>query len=99
MSELPQNLISEIQKYTNAPWWNGGAYADFKGYPGRISRMEKEIGDAVDDIADVMEWLRSEKQFDKADRLRTIAGRLARLQQDDESYPIDSLRRIAKDWK
>lgn len=80
MTDIPQKLINEIQNYTCSPWWNGEAYADFKGYPGRIRMLEGGIGDSIDDIHDVMNWLREEKLFRQSDRLRTIAGRLARLQ-------------------
>jgi hypothetical protein len=96
VTELPQSLINEVQKHTGAPWWNGHAYAEFKGYPQRLALTEREVGDAVDDISAVIEWLREEKQFDKADRLRTIAGRLARLLPDSENP--DLIRQQAKGW-
>lgn len=69
---LPHDLIVEIQRYTNFPWWNGQAYVAFRGY----ERLAKEAGVAVDDLGDVIEWLREEKQFEKSDRLRTIRARL-----------------------
>lgn len=56
---------------------------------------------AVDDLHDVIEWLRETKNFAQADRVRTIAGRLAR---SVGKYPAfsgydDSLiRNIARDW-
>lgn len=36
------------------------------------------VQDAVDDLHDVYEWLRENKHFKEADRIRTIVGRLAR---------------------
>lgn len=97
MKELPQSLVSEVQKYTDTPWWNGEAYASFNGYPQRIRELETGIGRAIDDLAAVIEWLREDKQFDKADRLRTIAGCLAR----DLNHigDPDLTRVIAKGWK
>ena len=97
MKDLPQSLINEVQKHTNAPWWNGEAYASFNGYPQRIIELETGAGRAIDDLAAVIEWLREDKQFDKADRLRTIAGCLAR----DLNHigDPDLTRVIAKGWK
>ena len=96
--DLPESLINEVQKYTNAPWWNGHAYAEFKGYPGRINEMEIGIGDAIDDLFDVMEWLRSEKLFAQSDRIRTISGRLARLRGPSPDKNSTSVRDIACSW-
>jgi len=44
-----------------------------------------EIGGIVDDMVAVMEWLRKNKHYEEADRVRTLAGRLARL---IPNYPI-----------
>lgn len=38
----------------------------------------KRVQDAVDDLHDVYEWLREDKHYKQADRIRTICGRLAR---------------------
>ncbi len=98
--ELPQELIVQIQRHTNAPWWNGKAYDEFHGISAGARSMAKAMGDAVDDIADVMDWLREEGQFDKADRLRTIAGRLAKgVDLKYQGGPPDLIRNIAKGWK
>lgn len=82
------------------PWWNGKAYDDYHGLSARIRTTDDGLGSAVDDLYDVIEWLREDKQFDKADRVRTIAGRLARLQlplgTDEKS---DAIRDIARGWK
>ncbi|MGP9790718.1 hypothetical protein [Roseinatronobacter sp. NSM] len=58
--------------------------------------------EAVDDMVDVMEWLREEGKFEQADRLRTIAGRLAR---SVPPYPVFSgldspslTRNLARTW-
>ena len=80
MSDLPDHLIAQVQNYTGAPWWNGEAYDQYHGLSASILETRKRVGEAVDDLADVIEWLKAEKQFDKADRLRTIAGRLAGAQ-------------------
>jgi hypothetical protein len=100
---LPPEIASEVQKHTGAPWWNGRAYCFFKGYPGRIAALEAATGHAIDDIADVIEWLRSEKMFVQSDRLRTIAGRLARARGDPWATPpeadADAWLNIAKKWK
>ena len=95
--DLPPDLVQQVQNHTGAPWWNGAAYAEFRGYPQRLSQMDKGIGDAVDDLADVIEWLREEKMFGQSDRLRTIAGRLARLRRKGDG--ADSIREIARGWK
>ncbi len=93
---MPANLISQIQRYTNFPWWNGRAYAEYHGFPQRIRKMNIAAGEAIDDVADVIEMLRAQKQYAEADRLRTIAGRLARALGNDEEHLI---RCIAKGWK
>ena len=36
-----------------------------------------EVGSAVDDLSDLMEWLREGKHYAEADRLRTIMAKLA----------------------
>ena len=97
--ELPQHLINEVQRYTGYPWWNGRAYAEYKGYPGRISDLERGIGTAIDDIHDVMEWLREDRLFRQSDRLRTIGGRLARLQRPFVGDRAFLIRDIARGWK
>ena len=98
--ELPQHLVNEIVKYTNSPWWNGRAYAGYMGYPQKIRKYENGIGDAVDEINDVIEWMRNEKLYAQADRLRTIAGRLARLRPASEAEEAtQQIRSIARGWK
>lgn len=69
---LPQSLIVEIQKYTNCPWWNGQAYVSFFGY----ETLAFQAGQTVDDLTDMIEWLRDEKDYEKSDRLREIRKRL-----------------------
>jgi hypothetical protein len=99
-AELPQALIVEVQRHTGFPWWNGEAYAEYKGYPQAIRANEREIGRATDDICDVIEWLRKDRLFAQADRLRTIAGRLARALPDlDLPGDKDLLRHQARGWK
>jgi len=98
VKELPSDLIGQIQNHTGFPWWNGEAYASFRGYPGTIRKMDKGIGDAIDELYDVIEWLREEKQYKKSDRLRTIVGRLARLRGESLDEPEDLIRSMARKW-
>ena len=60
---------------------------------------QNEVGDAVDDLLHVMEWLREGEHYDEADRIRTIAGRLAR----SRKYPFferkELLRSVAKTFR
>lgn len=98
--ELPHDLVREVQKHTGFPWWNGETYARFVGYPQRIWVMESGLGMAIDDLADVMEALREERNFVLSDRVRTIAGRLARLQPPYVGDgPPEFTRDIARGWK
>lgn len=78
-NEIPDDLAAAVGRYTNMPWWNGQAYAEFRGMPQALRAYADGVGEAVDDLHDVMDWLREEKDFAKSDRLRVIAGRLARL--------------------
>jgi cysteinyl-tRNA synthetase len=80
---IPHRLAAEVTKYTNMPWWNAEAYDAYCGLSTKLRSYFHRTGDTIDDLIEVMEWLRSEKQFDKADRLRTIIGRLARLRPDE----------------
>jgi hypothetical protein len=96
--DLPPQLIAGVQKHTNAPWWNGAAYADYRGYPGQIRAYANGIGEAVDDLAEVISALRADRRFVEADRLRTIAGRLARLRPESET-DAGTVRHVAKGWK
>lgn len=64
------------------------------------SEMDHLLGDAVDDIADVMEHLRDAQIYPEADRLRTICGRLARARSLvlADSNP-NHLREVARTWR
>ena len=62
-----------------------------------LNHLNTNIGSAVDDLSDVIDWLREEKEYEKADRIRTIAGRLARLQRPDTDK--SSIRNIARGWE
>lgn len=73
---LPPELVQQIQAHTNTPWWNGEAYADFVGYPQQIMRLESATRSAIDDIGDVIDWLREDKHYAQSDRLRAIANRM-----------------------
>lgn len=94
---MPQGSIKAIQKHTNAPWWNGAAYAEYMGYPQRIGSLERGLSYAIDDLHDLMSWLREEGQYEKADRLRTILGGMARSLNARDNEP--TWRTIAKGYK
>lgn len=64
----------------------------------RLDRYDDALGQAVDDLVDVIEWLRAERQYDKADRLRTIAGRLARARRENFREDKRLYRRQARGW-
>lgn len=61
------------------------------------------VGNSIDDLNDVREWLRREGQYDKADRIRTIMARLAnsipwQFADRDESGQYYTLRDVARSW-
>jgi hypothetical protein len=64
-----------------------------------LTQLNTGIGNAVDDLSDVIDWLREEKDYEKADRLKTIAGRLARMQRPSSvPYSNKLTREIARGW-
>ena len=75
---LPHDLIMQIQNHTGFPWWNGQAYAEYVGYPQRITVYEVAMRSALSDMSQVIEALRSEKLFAHSDNLRAISDRLAK---------------------
>jgi hypothetical protein len=66
------DLIQAVQNHTGFPWINGEQYASFVGY----TQQSIHIRSAVDDIDDLIEWMRKEKAFEFSDRLRVIRDRL-----------------------
>lgn len=58
-----------------------------------------EVGNAVEDLHDLTEWLREEKDYAKADRLRTIMGRLARSVPQDLREDNSPIRNRARSYK
>ena len=92
-------LTTIVQNHTGFPWFNGTAYAEYKGYPGEIKTLRRAIARDVDELADVMEWLRGDKHFAQADRLRTIIGRLARCVPPVVHETPDWIIAIARGWK
>jgi hypothetical protein len=76
MAKLPKELISEVQKYTNFPWWNGEAYASFVGYPQMIFRLKKNIEGVGHELDKVIEELREVKNYQISDKLRVLSTRL-----------------------
>ena len=66
-------------------------------YVSSWKRMESTVASAVDDLVEVIDWLRDGKHFAESDRVRTIVGRLARSR--TEYYGESNLYRgIARDW-
>ena len=63
----------------------------------------REVGDAVDDLSDLMELLREGKHYAEADRLRTIMSRLANAvpshQTRHKRGKIYLIRDIARTYK
>lgn len=62
------------------------------------------VGDAVDDLYDLMEWLREGKHYAEADRLRTIISRIASAVPEhqirrDKNGKMFLLRDIARTYK
>ena len=63
----------------------------------QLVKTNQAICWAVDDLHQVMEWLREGKHYAESDRLRTIIGRLARaVPKSDEPNLI---RTIARGYK
>ena len=58
-----------------------------------------EVGDAVDDLYDLMEWLREDKAYPQSDRLRAIIGRLSRAAPNDHTAKKNTIRNIARTFK
>ena len=58
-----------------------------------------KVGDAVDDLYDIMEWLRKDKAYPQADRLRAVIGRLARAVPMDHMARKTAIRNIARTFK
>jgi hypothetical protein len=75
MKDLPSEMIVQIQNHTGYPWWNGQAYAEYRGYPQAIWRLKADMRCVADDLEDVIQWLRAEQLYAHADRLRTIQRR------------------------
>lgn len=78
------------EDFPQAPWYVTSSKELF-------DYLNQSIGDSVDELCDVIEGLREEKQYDKADRLRTITGRLARLQRPANNKNL--IREIARGYK
>lgn len=78
------------EEFPQAPWYVTSTKE-------LLDYINQSIGDSVDDLNDVMEWLREEKQYEKADRLRTIIGRLARLRRPDNNPNL--IVEIARGYK
>lgn len=64
----------------------------------RFLDIDMRLGRAVDDLFDVMEWLREEKRFAQSDRIRVIAGRLARLRRTFPTERPDLIVVMARSW-
>lgn len=63
-----------------------------------------EVGGAVDDLHDLMEWMREDGLYEKSDRLRVIMARLAKSIPEhkiryDQSGKVYLLRDISRTYK
>ena len=67
-----EEITKAIQDRYGTPWFNGEAYADYRGY----RRQSIAMRTAVDDLDDLIGWLRQSGQYPQADRLREIRNRL-----------------------
>lgn len=65
----------------------------------REQNLSAEVGRAIDDLYDLMEWLREDKQYAQSDRLRTIMGRLARARPWQPGDHDELIRDIARKFK
>ena len=71
--DLPNELIIQVQRHTGYPWWNGEAYAWFKGYPQKITL-------AIEELESLIEELRGKEDYEISDRLRLPLAHLKHLQ-------------------
>ena len=70
--DLPPELITEIQKYTGVPWWNGRAYVAYRGY-------DKHVRDSYLTFKRGRELearIRDAGLFEYSDHLRDILNKL-----------------------
>lgn len=67
----------------------------------RMDYYDIQIGMAVDDLSQVIDMLRADKRYLEADRLRTIAGRLARARRrnDREENSPGLVLTQARGWR
>lgn len=83
------------------PYWR----SNWKRSPmsDRLDQYDGTIGRAVDEIADVIELLREDGNYALSDRLRTIAGRLARERRwtaaEARRDKTDLVRVQARGWR
>ena len=67
-----------------------------------IEFLSEAMGTAIDDLYEVAEWLREEKDYQRSDRLRTIIGRLARSRPDGPASDVfqkNLVRTMAREWR
>lgn len=102
--------LRDIVQVRNTP----AAPRDFSRFPhlaivdNHLRELDRNLGDNVDGLYDLMEHLRAQKDYQSADRLRTLTGRIARLQRtlrgeevvvaatDPNAKPIRELARTFK---
>ena len=61
-------------------------------------QLDGVVAETVDDLVDVIDWLREDGRFNQADRLRTLAGRLARKTLKPLDANPRSFQELARTW-
>lgn len=91
---LPRDcLVSQ-----DSPPFGGSVWEMHKEYYKRLAEYDLQIGNAIDDLYDIMNWLRKEERFSGSDRIRTIVGRLARARRKSW-LEQGTVREIARKFK
>lgn len=73
--------------------------AAFAPFFDRVDKYDADIGTAVDDLHDLMDWMRQDGNYAHSDRLRSIMGRLARARRNEPDAGQSSYRQIARGYK
>lgn len=78
--------------------WIGNPDNPIFALENKLSQNDANLNNWIGDIADVIEWLREDKQYAAADRLRQVAGNMARARRTDLSENPNSWGLIAAKW-
>lgn len=99
IADTPIHLIKNTMTSSDFPIPGSPAYERLRFIYERLDAYDMVLGDAVDDLSDVIERLREEKQYAKSDRLRTIASRLAKARRTNlDEKRRGMLRDAARGW-